>query len=91
MDQTALVCLQAGYSVSHVGSALLSCLSRCGNMKPHKACSRDLLVSFSAVSSISNTEKKQQRYSVEVTAESKEQQLAVTAEQLAGQTVNVAR
>lgn len=60
-------------------------------MKPHKACSRGLLVSFGAVGSNGNTEKKQQRYSTEVTAESKEQQLAVTAEQLAGQAVSLAR
>lgn len=70
---------------------LLCCLSGCGNVKPHKACSRGLLVSFGgAVGSNGNTEKKQQRYSPE-TAESKEQQLAVTAEQLAGQAVSLAR
>lgn len=49
------------------------------------------MVSFGAVGSNGNTEKKQQRYSTEVTAESKEQQLAVTAEQLAGQAVSLAR
>lgn len=48
------------------------------------------MVSFGAVGSNGNTEKKQQRYSPE-TAESKEQQLAVTAEQLAGQAVSLAR